>query len=73
MHNRYHVVLLIDKSTVDNWDALKVLERWHLLFSGKLYSQRFVNSELFTAAEQASLGASGKVVFPASHYLMKKH
>ena len=109
MHNHYHVVLFIDKSTADNWDALEVVERWHLLFSGTLYSQRFTQGEWLTAAEQANLdrsialwrerlmdiswlmriinegiarmanreddvlGASGKAVFPARHYLMKKH
>ncbi len=109
MHNHYHVVLFIDKLTADNWDALEVVERWHLLFSGTLYSQRFSKGELLTAPEQANLnasialwrerlmdiswfmriinegiarmanreddvlGASGKAVFPARHYLMKKH
>ena len=34
------------------------MERWHLLFSGTLYSQRFARGELLTAAEQASLDAS---------------
>ncbi len=61
MHNHYHVVLFIDKSTADNWDSLEVVERWHLLFSGTLYSQRFSKGELLTAAEQANLNAS--VVF----------
>jgi len=58
MHNHYHVVLFIDKSTVDHWDALEVFERWHLLLSGALYSLRFAKGELLTAAEQASLDAS---------------
>jgi len=38
MHKHYNVVLFIDKLTADNWDALEVVERWHLLFSGTLYS-----------------------------------
>jgi REP element-mobilizing transposase RayT len=58
MHNHYHVVLFIDKLTADNWDALEVVERWHLLFSGTLYSQRFSKGELLTAPEQANLNAS---------------
>jgi hypothetical protein len=51
MNNHYHVVLFIDKSTADNWGALEVIERRHLLFSGTLYSQRFAKCELLTAAE----------------------
>jgi hypothetical protein len=58
MHNHYHVVLFIDKSTADNWEALEVVARWHLLFSGTLYSRRFYKGELLTVVEQASLNAS---------------
>ncbi|MFT4607738.1 MAG: hypothetical protein ACI823_001909 [Chitinophagales bacterium] len=58
MHNHYHVVLFIDKSTADHWGALEVVERWHLLFSGTLYSQRFTQGELLTAAEQTNLDRS---------------
>jgi len=58
MHNHYHVVLFIDKSTADNWDALEVVERRHWLFSGTLYSQRFFKDAFLAAAEQASLNAS---------------
>jgi hypothetical protein len=46
MHNHYHVLLFIDKSTANKWAALEVVERWHLLFSGTLYSQRFANYRL---------------------------
>jgi hypothetical protein len=45
-------------NTPGNWDALEVVERWHLLFSGTLYSQRFSKGELLTAPEQANLNAS---------------
>jgi hypothetical protein len=45
MHSHYHVVLFIDKSTADNGEALEVVEQWHLLFSGTLYSQRFTQGE----------------------------
>ena len=125
MHNHHHVVQFIDKSTTDNWGAKEVVEQWHQLFSGTVYSQRYIQSELLTAAEQANLDRSialwrerlmdiswfmriinegiarmanredgctgrfsatapawlyllhpcsrGKAVFPARHYLMKKH
>jgi putative transposase len=53
MHNQYHVVLLIDKSKANSWDVLEVMELWHLLFSGTLYSQ-----ELLTAAGKTNLDAS---------------
>jgi hypothetical protein len=58
MHNHYHIVLFIDKSKADNWGALEVVDRWHLLFSGTLYSQRFSKGELLKVVEQASLNAS---------------
>jgi hypothetical protein len=52
------VVLFIDQSQADDWDALDVIERWHLLFSGTLYWQRCTKGVLLTAAEQASLNGS---------------
>ena len=58
MHNHYTVISFIDKSKADNWDALKVVMRWHLLFSGALYSQRITYVKFFTASEQASIDAS---------------
>jgi REP element-mobilizing transposase RayT len=58
MHNHYHVVLFIDKSTADNWGALEVVERWHQLFSDTVYSQLYIPGEWLTAAEQANLDRS---------------
>ncbi|MFT6754286.1 MAG: hypothetical protein ACJA2O_004490 [Candidatus Azotimanducaceae bacterium] len=58
MHNHYHVVLFIDQSQADHWDALDVVERWHLFLNDTHYSQRFAKGESLTAAEQASLNAS---------------
>ncbi|MFT5298863.1 MAG: hypothetical protein ACI9YH_004915 [Colwellia sp.] len=58
MHNHYHVVLFIEQSQADDWDVLDVIERWHLLFSGTPYNQRFAKGESLTAAEQASLNAT---------------
>ena len=55
MHNHYHLVLFIDKSTAHNWDELEVVLRWHQLFSITVYSQRYIQGELLTAAEQANL------------------
>jgi hypothetical protein len=55
MHNHYHVVLFIDKLTADNWDALEVVERWHLLFNGTLYSQCFSKGELLQRQNKPTL------------------
>jgi hypothetical protein len=57
MHNHYNVVLLIDKSKANSWSVLEVMELWHLLFSSKLYSQRFAKGELLTTAEKTNLDA----------------
>ena len=45
MSNHYHVVLHIDKKQADQWSDLEVVERWHSLFKGNLFSQRFVRGE----------------------------
>ena len=58
MHNHYHVVLFIDKLKADSLSALEVVERWHQLYNGTQYSQRFMKGELLTDTEQANLNAT---------------
>jgi REP element-mobilizing transposase RayT len=58
MHNHYHVVLFIDKDCAELWSELEVVEHWHQLFSGNTYSQRFLNDESMSVAEQANLSRS---------------
>ena len=58
MHNHYHVVLFIDKDCAELWSDLEVVEHWHQLFNGNAYSQRFLNGEPLSLAEQATLTRS---------------
>jgi hypothetical protein len=58
MHNHYHVVLFIDKDCAEHWSELEVDEHWHQLFVGNTYSQRFLNGESLSVAEQANLSRS---------------
>jgi hypothetical protein len=58
MYNHYHVVLFIDKDCAEHWSELKVAEHWHQVFSGNTYSQRFLNGESLSVAEQANLSRS---------------
>ena len=55
MSNHYHVVLHIDKKQADQWSDLEVVERWHSLFKGNLFSQRFVRGEALDTAQRARL------------------
>ena len=55
MHNHYHVVLFINKGCADGWSDFEVVERWHRLFKGNLFSQRFIQGESLSRAEQAVL------------------
>tara|TARA_B110000971_G_C19762079_1_gene386905 strand:- start:35 stop:544 length:510 start_codon:yes stop_codon:yes gene_type:complete len=58
MHNHYHVVLFIDKDCAEHWSDFEVAEHWHQLFKGNAYSQRFLNGESLSLAEQATLSRS---------------
>jgi hypothetical protein len=58
MHNHYHVVLFIDKNCAEHWSELEVDEHWHQLFVGNTYSQRFLNGESLSVAEQANFSRS---------------
>ena len=42
MSNHYHAVLHINVERAKTWSDLEVVERWHLLFSGTVFSQRYL-------------------------------
>ncbi len=58
MPNHYHVVLHVDKARAEGWRDLEVVKRWHRLFSGNSYSQRFARGEVLSTAERAMLDQS---------------
>ncbi len=53
MHNHYHVVLFVDKDSAQNWNKRDVISRWHRLFKGNHFSQRYLKGELLSTAELA--------------------
>ncbi|MCG7997345.1 MAG: transposase [Candidatus Thiodiazotropha taylori] len=55
MSNHFHLVLYIDKETADIWTSLEVITRWHRLFSGSFLSQRFMDGDALSKAEQKAL------------------
>lgn len=55
MSNHYHVVLHIDKKQADEWTDKEVVERWHSLFKGNLFSQKFLRGDTLDSAQRARL------------------
>jgi len=55
MSNHYHVVLHIDKDIAQHWTETEVIERWHRLFKGSMFSQRFMQGEALSKAERNAL------------------
>ena len=55
MSNHYHVVLYVDKQQADGWSDIEVVERWHSLFKGNLFSQKFLKGEALDTAQRARL------------------
>ena len=55
MSNHYHLVLEIDAAQAEAWTTEDVIRRWHRLFKGNLFSQRFVRGEALAAAEREAL------------------
>ncbi len=43
MSNHLHLVLRVDLKTATEWTLEQVLQRWHLLYSGTLLSQRYLS------------------------------
>lgn len=55
MSNHYHVLLRVEKSRADSWDAKTVVDRWHKLFKGSLQSQAFSKGETIEGGAQTLL------------------
>jgi REP element-mobilizing transposase RayT len=51
MSNHYHVVLNLRPDIADGWSDADVITRWHQLFDGTLFSQRFIAGETLTKPE----------------------
>ncbi len=45
MSNHTHTVLFIDEETAKGWSIKEVIERWHQLFKGTLFTQRYCRDE----------------------------
>ena len=51
MSNHYHAVLHINVERAKTWSDLEVVERWHLLFSGTILSQKYLKDGSLDKAE----------------------
>ncbi len=52
MSNHYHVVLHINQPAAMSWSDMEVVRRWHRLFKGNLFSQRFCRGETLRESEK---------------------
>jgi len=55
MSNHYHVVLHINQPAALGWSDMEVVERWHHLFKGSIFSQRFSRGESLRESEKIVL------------------
>ena len=55
MSNHYHVVLHVRPDIAAAWSDEDIVKRWHQLFNGNLFSQRFLNGEPMHKAEWLTL------------------
>ena len=60
MSNHYHVVLHVRADIANDWSEHEVVQRWHKLFKGSLFSQQFLNGEPLSAAQWRVLRADIK-------------
>ncbi len=61
MSNHLHLVLRVDLKTATEWTLEQVLQRWHLLYSGTLLSQRFLRGETLSDIEYLTLQQTTEV------------
>ena len=57
MSNHYHLVLEIDTAQADAWTTENVIQRWHRLFKGNVFSQRLLRGERLAIVERQALDA----------------
>jgi REP element-mobilizing transposase RayT len=55
MSNHYHLVLHINRQQAQNWSDDQVINTWHRLFSGNLFSQRYCSGEALNPSELNAL------------------
>ena len=60
MSNHYHVVLHVRPDLCAKWTDREVVERWHKLFNGTPFSQRFATGDLLSSSESKRLGGDIK-------------
>jgi len=58
MSNHYHVVLRVCPEQADEWSFKEVVFRWHSLYSGTVFSRRFMAGEALSTAERHELNQS---------------
>ncbi|MGB0867467.1 MAG: transposase, partial [Granulosicoccaceae bacterium] len=58
MSNHHHEVLHIDQNRAMKWSDEEVVRRWHQIYDGTLYSQRFSAREPLSDAEKLRLDES---------------
>ena len=55
MSNHYHVVLHVDRLQAQTLSMQEIITRWHQLFKGNYYSQRYMLGDTLDAAELQAL------------------
>ena len=61
MSNHYHVVLHVRVDQANDWSEREVIERWHRLFNGTLFSQHFLAGESLLEAQWRVLRGQIKI------------
>jgi len=55
MSNHYHVVLHVRPDLAEQWSDREVVERWHTLFNGTLFSQLYLADQALSKAQKRRL------------------
>ena len=55
MCNHYHLVLRVDTRKAAQWSWQQVIEQWHTVYNGNMFSQHFRQGETLPTAERKIL------------------
>ena len=55
MSNHSHLVVYVDEESAKNWSTQEVVERWHQIFNGTLYTQKLLAGESLSIGEMQAV------------------
>ena len=61
MSNHTHIVLHVDEDKVNAWSTNEILQQWHKLFKGTLFTQQYVKGEILIGSVMEAVNETANI------------